>query len=158
MDPIIFTTLLAGKAVVGAIAAATTAMGFSSIMNAFTAKANRKHQEAMQAKQQQFQLALEEWRFANAANLQREIVGLQHQNALELQSNLFEEQRKRESYKRFCDNVWPLKTDPDHYLNLLKKIYSPNMMPLQIIVPATLESFKEIDNSLTDFFFLTLIL
>ena len=152
MDPITFTTLLAGKAVVGAIAAATTAMGFSSIVNAFTAKANRKHQEEMQAKQQQFQLALEEWRFANAANLQREIVGLQHQNALELQSNLFEEQRKQESYKRFCDNVWPLRTDPDHYLHLLKRIYSSDMMPLQIIVPATLESFKEIDNSLTNFF------
>lgn len=165
MDPITITTILAGKAVIGAIGAATTAIGFSSLVNAYSAKKNREFQKSMQEKnhelqkdlqekQQAFTLAIEERRLNEAANLQREIVRIQHENALKLQEKAFDEQRTRESYRNFCDNVWPLQAAPDFYVEYLKKSYSESMMPLQIIVPATMpkDSFNGIDNPLTMFF------
>ena len=187
MDPITITTILAGKAVIGAIGAATTAIGFSSLVNAYSAKKNREFQKSMQEKnhefqkstleknhefqksmqeknhelqkdlqekQQAFTLAIEERRLNEAANLQREIVRIQHENALKLQEKAFNEQRTRESYRNFCDNVWPLQAAPDFYVEYLKKSYSESMMPLQIIVPATMpkDSFNGIDNPLTMFF------
>ena len=165
MDPITITAFLASKTVINTIAAATTALGFSSIVNAFTAKKNRKLQAEMGkenhdlqreilAKQQEFTLAIEEKRLNAAANLQREILTLQYENALKLQENAFNAERARDSYASFCNNVWPLQADPDFYVDYLKKTYSERMMPLQIIVPATMprESFNGIDNPLTAFF------
>lgn len=165
MDPITITAVLASKAVMGAIGAATTAFGFSSIVNSITAKKNRSHQQDLQfanqdfqreilAKQQAFAEARDERQFNKAAELQREIVALQHKNAVELQNSSFDQQRAKDSYKSFCENVWPLQADPDFYVDYLKRTYSERMMPLQIIVPATMprESFNGIDNPLTDFF------
>ena len=116
--------------------------------------ANQNLQREILAKQQAFTLAIEEKRLNAAANLQREILTLQYENALKLQENAFNAERARDSYARFCNNVWPLQADPDFYVNYLKKTYSERMMPLQIIVPATMprESFNGIDNPLTAFF------
>ena len=116
--------------------------------------ANQQFQEAMQEKQQAFMRAIEERRLEAAAELQLQIIRLQHENALELQKNAFAEQRSRDSYNRFCSNSWPLAADPDFYVEYLKKTYREDMMPLQIIVPATMpkESFNGIDKCLMDFF------
>lgn len=116
--------------------------------------ANQNLQREILAKQQAFTLAIEEKRLNAAANLQREILTLQYENALKLQENAFNAERARDSYASFCNNVWPLQADPDFYVDYLKKTYSERMMPLQIIVPATMprESFNGIDNPLTDFF------
>lgn len=116
--------------------------------------ANQNLQREILAKQQAFTLAIEEKRLNAAANLQREILTLQYENALKLQENAFNAERARDSYARFCNNVWPLQADPDFYVNYLKKTYSERMMPLQIIVPATMpkDSFAGIDNPLTVFF------
>ena len=149
MDPVSASAgkgLAGGSFVIGAIINAVTSYTI--------AYQNRKHQENLLQKQQDFTVAVEEKRFARAAELQREIAALQHENALRLQNDAFEQKRQMESYKRFCDNVWPLNADPDFYVDYLKKIYSPDMMPLQIIVPATLprDSFAGIDTPLTEFF------
>ena len=55
MDPITITAVLASKAAMGAIGAATTALGFSSIVNFITAKKNRSHQQDLQFANQDFQ-------------------------------------------------------------------------------------------------------
>lgn len=97
----------------------------------------RAHSEKLQKLQQEFQEKLQERNFIETERLQREIVALQHLNAMALLDKNFAKQWDLYQNQVYLDKAWPLLLPPMHYLEQLRRRELSNRLPLQIIVPTS---------------------
>lgn len=97
----------------------------------------REHSAKLQKLQQEFQEKLQERNFVETERLQREIVALQHLNAMALLDKNFAKQWDLYQNQVYLDKAWPLLLPPMHYLEQLRRRELSNRLPLQIIVPTS---------------------
>jgi len=95
---------------------------------------NRETQQEITRLQAEHQRLMQERQFAEAEQLQKKMSEIQYSNALQLQKAQFDSQIALSNYIYFRDNVFPLIDAPEHLVEDLKKLYSPDRTPLQIIV------------------------
>ncbi|MDR3233255.1 MAG: TerD family protein [Planctomycetaceae bacterium] len=116
-----------------------------------TALQEKNFEEA--EKNRQLQKSLQEKNFAEADRLQKELKQIDYQNALALQDESFRKQLAMAEYIYFRDNEWTLIPSPESHVNYLKQMYSPDRVPLQIIITDAMpQNFGGVRKDVSKFF------
>jgi tetratricopeptide (TPR) repeat protein len=143
--------------IISALTSAPVIMGLTQFINGcFNRATQRKQAEqssVLQEKQFDFQAAMQERNFTEAERLQKEMSQISFENSLALQEESFKKQLAMTEYIYFRDHEWPLIPSPESHVEYLKKMYSNNRVPLQIIMTDSLpNSFGGVRANVVDFF------